>query len=199
MTAVITGDIINSRAQKASEWLPILKKVLNYYGQTPGQWEIYRGDSFQLELAPQEALKAALYIKASIRQTSNLDVRMAIGIGDKTHQAQKITESNGSAFIHSGECFETLKKQTLAVKSPNPELDESINLLLALALLTINNWSTVTSLVVKTSIENPQKNQKELATLLGKSQSNISETLKRAGFEEVIRLEDKYRTLINEL
>jgi len=199
MTAVITGDIINSRAQKASKWLPILKKVLNKYGQTPGQWEIYRGDSFQLELAPQEALKAALYIKASIRQTSNLDVRMAIGIGDKTHQAQKITESNGSAFIHSGECFETLKKQTLAVKSPNPKLDEAINLLLALALLTINNWSTVTSLVVKASIENPQKNQKELAALLGKSQSNISETLKRAGFEEVIRLEEKYRTLINEL
>ena len=199
MTAVITGDIINSRTEKASEWLPLLKKVLNQYGQTPGQWEIYRGDSFQLELAPQEALKAALYIKASIRQTSNLDVRMAIGIGDKTHQAQKITESNGSAFIHSGECFETLKKQTLAVKSPNPELDEAINLLLALAMLTINNWSTVTSLVVKASFENPQKNQKELAALLGKSQSNISETLKRAGFEEVVRLEEKYRTLIKGL
>ncbi|MEQ6122302.1 SatD family protein [Reichenbachiella sp. MALMAid0571] len=199
MTAVITGDVINSRMEKASEWLPLLKGVLNQYGSTPSQWEIFRGDSFQLELEPEEALRAAMHIKTGVKQATHLDVRIAIGIGEKTHQAKKITESNGSAFVHSGECFETLKKQTLAIKSPNPELDETINLLLALALLTMNNWSTVTSLAVKTALENPQKNQKELAALLSKSQSNISETLKRAGFEEITRLEEKYRTLIKRL
>jgi hypothetical protein len=200
MIAVITGDIINSREAKAQEWLPILKSVLNQYGKEPKQWEIFRGDSFQLEVRPVEAVKAALHIKASIKQLSNLDAQIAVGLGEKEYQAKKITESNGSAFINSGECFEEQKKQTLAVRSPNPQLNEQINLLLALALLTVNKWSKTTALVVKTALENPTKNQVELAEILDKkAQSSISEALTRGGFDEIMRLEKRYRKLIKSL
>ena len=199
MIAVITGDIINSREEKAQEWLPILKSVLNQYGKEPEQWEIYRGDSFQLEVKPEEALKAALHIKAGIKQQSNLDARMAIGLGEKEYKAEKITESNGSAFVNSGECFEEQKKQTLAVRSPNAQVDEQINLLLELALLTIDNWSKTTALVVKTALENPKKNQVELAKTLDKAQSSISEALTRGGFDEIMRMEKRYRDLIKSL
>lgn len=199
MIAIITGDIINSREGKAQEWLPILKSVLNQYGKEPKQWEIYRGDSFQLEVKPAEALKVALHIKASIKQRSNLDARMAIGLGEKEYQAKKITESNGSAFVNSGECFEEQKKQTLAVRSPNTQMDEQINLLLELALLTIDNWSKTTALVVKIALENPMKNQMELANMLKKAQSSISEALTRGGFDEMMRMEKRYRDLIKSL
>ena len=199
MIAIITGDIINSREGKAQEWLPILKSVLNQYGKEPKQWEIYRGDSFQLEVKPAEALKVALHIKASIKQRSNLDARMAIGLGEKEYQAKKITESNGSAVVNSGECFEEQKKQTLAVRSPNTQMDEQINLLLELALLTIDNWSKTTALVVKIALENPMKNQVELANMLKKAQSSISEALTRGGFDEMMRMEKRYRDLIKSL
>ena len=50
-----------------------------------------------------------LRIKATLKGIKNLDVRMAIGIGKREFTAFNITESNGEAFIHSGEKLESLK------------------------------------------------------------------------------------------
>ena len=196
ITSIITGDIMNSRKIPDSRWLKTLKSALNRYGQEPLSWEIYRGDSFQLEVKPPEALQAALFIKASIKHYKQLDARMAIGIGEKNFEASKITESNGSAFIHSGECFENLKKQTLAIQSPWLEVDQEINLYLDLALLTIDNWTSNISFIIKTAIEYPELTQGELAKRLNRTQSTISESLNRAGFEEIMHMEKRYRELI---
>jgi predicted XRE-type DNA-binding protein len=166
MIAVITGDIINSRKGEVEKWIYSLKEVLNYYGKEPKDWEIFRGDSFQLSIAPEKAMLAAIHIKSVIKQTKLQDVRMAIGIGEEKYSSSKITESNGSAYIRSGECFESLKKQTLAI-------------------------------MIKTSIENSEKNQKSLAKLLKKSQSTVSEALKRGGFEEIMHMNIFYKSQIS--
>ena len=188
MTAIITGDIINSRTQDAKDWLNQLKAELNLYGQTPKQWEIYRGDSFQMEMEPKDALKAAILIKASMKQFKTIDVRIAIGIGEKTYDAPAITEANGSAFINSGECFEKLKKTNLAVKSEHPEFDTPINIMLELALLTMNTWTQTSASLVKLALTNPEANQIELAELTQSTQGNISQGLKRAGFDEILKM-----------
>ncbi len=193
MTAVITGDIINSRKQSASTWLPLLKEILSAYGKNPLQWEIYRGDSFQLNLSPEKALLAAIHIKAGIKKVKDLDVRMAIGIGEQNHKAKKVSESNGSAFVRSGEGFDALKKQNMGIFTGTPEEDELLNLLLDLALLSMNNWSTTVAEAIKTALENPDKSQTELAEMLGKSQSSLSEALKRGAYDEISRLEEFYR------
>jgi hypothetical protein len=195
MTAVLTGDIINSREDQG--WLKKLKSVLNHYGQSPQKWEIYRGDSFQLSVTPEQALIAAFHIKAAIKQTKEQDVRIAIGLGQETHNAEKITESNGSAYVRSGECFESMKKQTIALKSNDQELNLVINLMLSLALLTAKNWSSTVAKAITTVIVHPGKNQKEMAKLLGKSQSSVSETLKRGGFEEIMNLNNYYQSQIS--
>lgn len=198
MIAVITGDITNSRKGKVEIWINSLKETLNQYGVEPKNWEIYRGDSFQLSLVPEKALLAAHHIKSTIKQTKTHDVRMAIGIGDEKYNSPKITESNGSAYINSGECFEELKKQTLAIKSKNKKLDQSLNIMFSLSLLTTNNWSSTVSEVIKATIENPEKNQKEIAKLLNKSQSSISEALKRGGFEEIMKMNEFYKKNISQ-
>lgn len=199
MIAVITGDIINSREGEVRNWLGNLKEVLSRYGQEPSQWEIFRGDSFQLSIPPENALLAAIHIKATIKQTKVQDVRIAIGLGQETHSAKKITESNGSAYVLSGECFESLKKQTLAISSANLELDEVLNLMLSLSLLTTNNWSCTVAQTVKVALENPEKHQKEIAKMLNKSQSSVSEALKRGGFEEIMNLNSFYQMKISNL
>lgn len=199
MVAVITGDIINSRDGEVKDWLGYLKEVLNRYGQEPSQWEIFRGDSFQLSLSPENALLAAIHLKAGIKQTKAQDVRIAIGLGQETHRAKKITESNGPAYVLSGECFESLKKQTLAIRSTNPELDKVLNLMLSLSLLTTNNWSNTVARTVKAALENPEMHQKEIAKLLNKSQSSVSEALKRGGFEEIMNLNSFYQMQISNL
>ncbi|GAA4952838.1 hypothetical protein GCM10023314_27960 [Algibacter agarivorans] len=199
MTSIITGDIINSKKSSPKKWLDALKSVLNNYGSSPLVWEIYRGDSFQLEVSPKLALEACILIKATIKQFDNLDVRLAIGIGEKEYHSENITESNGSAFVNSGECFESLKKTTLAIKSPFEAFDTQINIMLELAQLTINNWTSTTATLVKTALEHPDFNQKQIAETLEKTQGNISQGLKRAGFDEVFKLLQYFKTQMQSL
>lgn len=196
MVAIITGDIINSRETTPQVWLNALKSVLNIFGKEPKYWEVYRGDSFQLEITPKDALKAAFLIKASIKQFKHNDVRLAIGIGDKTYDSEKITESNGSAFVNSGQCFEQLKKTTLAIKSPSVDFDYQMNLMLELALLVMDHWKPATSTILKYTLEHPNLNQKVIAKELKKSQSNISEGLKRGGYDELSKLLSYYESQI---
>lgn len=198
MTSVITGDIIGSRQQKSNHWVEDLKKILSPFGATPSQWEVYRGDEFQIEVKnPEEALLTAILVKAHLRAIKS-DARMSIGFGDKTHNAEKISESNGSAFIHSGELFETLKKQkvTLALRTGNLEMDEKLNLMLQLALTFMDNWLVQSAEFVALAIENPSLSQEELGQKLGINQAAVSRRQKRAQFDLVMNLDRYFRTQI---
>jgi hypothetical protein len=199
MIAVITGDIINSSHKDPKEWLKALKQVLTKHGETPKTWEIYRGDSFQLSVIPKDALLVTLQIKSAIKQIEDLDVRLGIGLGEIDFESLKITESNGSAFVRSGESFEYLKKQNIMFKSADPDLNEAINTMLGLSLYISNKWSTTVSEIIKLAIENPNLKQIELADQLGKSQSNISEALKRGGFDEIMAMNTYYKKQILKL
>lgn len=186
MKAVITGDIMHSRKLASAVWLADLKTVLNSYGSEPKDWEIYRGDSFQLVVPVEDALEIALLIKATIKQHKALDARIAIGVGSVDYNADKITESNGVAFINSGECFETLKKQTLGIKTPWTGFNSAFEVIIPLLLLVADNWTSTSAEILKKALENPGVNQNQLATALNrKSQSSISSSLKRAGYEEI--------------
>lgn len=197
MTSVITGDIINSRKLKnQSLWLVPLKKIFTELGKSPKTWEVYRGDSFQVEVKkPEDALLTAIRIKASVKCIKDLDVRMGIGIGKKDYTNSSISESNGEAFIHSGEKLEELKeiKRTLGISSPWPDFDEEMNLYLSLALIAMDNWSQGAAEVVKIFLENPNKTQQEIARLLNKHQSSVSGRKTRAHFDDIMNVEATYR------
>ncbi|WMN07066.1 SatD family protein [Marivirga arenosa] len=193
MIAILTGDIINSTEKAPSNWLKELKSVLNQYGTSPEKWEIYRGDSFQLKISIEEAILAAFHIKATIKQIKNKDVRIAIGIGKEDYVSEKISESNGIAYQNSGVCFETLKKNTLAIRSNDAKWDEPLNIMLELMLFTADKWTASQAEVIKASIENPDKNQNQLAELLEKTQSTISVSLDRSGFDKLQKIIDYYK------
>lgn len=201
MTSVITGDIIGSRQQKSKDWVEDLKKIISPFGKTPSQWEVYRGDEFQLEIKnPEEALLSAILIKAHLRSIK-LDARMSIGFGDKTYDAAKISESYGSAFINSGELFETLKKQkvTLAMRTGDAVIDENMNLMIQLALTFMDNWLAQQAESVAVAIENPTLSQEELGQKLGINQAAVSRRQKRAQFDLVMNLDRYFRTQIKQL
>lgn len=200
MIAIITGDIVNSRDVEATLWMETLKRTLQLYGQEPKDWEIYRGDSFQLKTTPLDALFCSFLLKSSIKTFKQLDVRIAIGIGDSDYVSEKITASNGSAFVNSGECFEALKKQTLAIKTEWKDFDERFNLLLEILSLVIDDWTPISSTAIYNMLQFPELNQKELAEKLDKkSQSTISEALKRGGFDEMQKLLAYYKNEISKL
>ncbi len=203
MTSVITGDIVKSKTQSNPKiWIEVLKKGLSTLNNDNTFWEIYRGDSFQIEIPnTNNSFINAVYLKACVKMIKNLDVRLAIGIGNKTYQGKKVSESNGEAFVFSGETLETLKrdKQNLRVKTKNPKLDEELNLYFKLALTFMDNWTVNSAEIVKLSIENPKALQQELATVLGIKQDAISKRQKRAGLEHILELDNMYRQKISKL
>ena len=195
MISIITGDIINSRKLPTELWMDGLKEIFNSIGTTPQDWEIYRGDEFQLAIEnPAEALRIAIQIKAFLK-TLRLDARMSIGIGDKSYHAAKISESNGTAFRRSGEVFETLKIQkiTLAVNSGQSDFDKKINLMLRLGLTFMNQWLVQSAEFALVAIENQSLSQEESGQRLGINQAAVSRRRKRANFDLVLELENYYR------
>ncbi|MEO6819894.1 MAG: SatD family protein [Ginsengibacter sp.] len=202
MVCVITGDIINSKHHDPIIWMKALKRELNKAGISPMDWEIYRGDSFQLILKnPSDALLYAIAIKSALKSIKKLDVRMAIGIGVATFSAEKIKESNGSAFVNSGEKFELLKQEklNLAVKSDWPDFDREMNLYLKLSLIAMDNWTVNAAKTIQVAIENREKSQVELGELLGINQSAVSSRLKRAYYEEVMEVNAMFQSKLNAL
>lgn len=202
MTSVITGNIINSGKLRNAVWSKPLKRTLAEEGGSPRTWQIYRGDSFQVEVKdPAMVFLTVLRIKATLKSIKNLDVRMAIGIGKREFTAFNITESNGEAFIHSGEKLESLKKekQTLAIESPWPELDKEMNVCFQLALIAMDNWSPSSAELIRILIDKPEIRQKVLARKLKISQSSVSERQKRSNFTAIMDLENLFREKINHL
>jgi hypothetical protein len=198
MTSIITGDIVNSRKLPSNIWIDGLKKLFNSKGENPSEWEIYRGDEFQLEIKnPEEALLTALQIKAYLKSIK-LDARMSIGIGDKSYKADKISESNGTAFVRSGELFDTLKKQktTLAINSDNPNIDADINLMLRLGLTFMDKWLVQSAEFVLTALQNKGLSQEEMGVKLGINQAAVSRRRKRAQFDLMMELNNYFRKKI---
>lgn len=201
MTAILTADIINSRKLSSKIWINDLKAFLNTFGQSPNDWEIYRGDEFQLEIKnPEEALLVAFQLKAFFKSIK-LDLRISIGFGEKTYKSRKITESNGSAFIRSGETFETLKKQklNLAINSADTIFDEELNLMLKLSLSFMDNWLQQSAEFVIVAIQNPTLSQEEIGMLLGINQAAVSRRQKRANYELIKELDLYFRKKIKTL
>lgn len=203
MTSVITGDIIKSRTQVNPDvWINALKNALSYLSPDKKHWEIYRGDSFQIEIRDiYQSFISAVYIKACIKSIHGLDVRLSIGIGNKTYQGNDVTESNGEAFVFSGETLETLKKekQNLRIKTINFDIDKEFNLYFKLALIAMDNWTVNTAEIVKLSIEHPDALQSKLGQLININQNAVSSRQKRAHLDSVLELDIMYRHKLNQL
>lgn len=188
-----------------------LKNLLSQWGEYPAHWEVVWGDFFQLEVEkPEEALRRALWIKALIKgvtpetvskKSSNIDVRMAIGIGEKTFAAKRISESNGSAFVKAGEKFAMLKKErvSLAVKSPWTNFDEEVNLYLRLAGLFMDKWSVSSAELIQTILHEPAITQEEIGHRLRIKQNSVSGRWSRSNADEILKIERVFRIKLKEL
>ena len=201
MISIITADIIRSRKLSSKDWITGLKKLLNIYGKSPTNWEIYRGDEFQLEISnPEASLSAAILIKSYFKMLK-LDVRISIGIGEKSYKSKKISESNGTAFSRSGEIFETLKKNkiNLAVNSGDENFNTEMNLILQLSATFMDNWLIQSAEFIKISLENPDLSQEEIGVILGINQAAVSRRRKRSNYDLMIATDNHFRAKVKKL
>jgi len=201
MIAVITGDIINSQMSDSELWLPKLKDLMGSWSASPENWEIYRGDEFQLKCSVDEVFRKALLLKSLIRTFENLDVRLAIGIGNEVFLSEKITESNGSAYVNSGRLLTDIKAQgkTLAIQTENDKVNRDLNILFKWAAIDFDNWTAATAEIIHQLLVNPALTQEELAKALNITQSSVSQRLKRANFDLLQETDQFFRKKIAEL
>ena len=197
MIAIITGDIIKSRTIAVEQWLPVLEDVLGKFGIREKDWEVFRGDSFQLEVAPENVVKTAIYLKTAIKAIG-LDLRIGIGIGNKNFVGDTIKESNGEAFILAGEAFEALKKRTLSIKTRSEKTNLQINRIFDLLMLIVEKWNVNISETIRLALDFPDLNQTALAEKMNKKQSQISRELTKSGFDEVFKAVDLCQQIIKE-
>ena len=211
MIAVIKGDIISSRLLKDQNlWLAPLKKFLSELGQSPEDWEIVWGDFFQIIIKkPENALLNAFKIRALIKQIridsakkrSNIDVRMGIGIGEQSFVGEKVSESNGNAFIYASEIFNLLKKENLGigVKTGETAIDEEVNLCLKLAEIFMSKWTVSSAELVSIVLNRPEITQKEIEKILGIKQNSVSGRRKRAHIDDLLAIDKMYRKKIKKI
>ncbi|AZI66253.1 winged helix-turn-helix transcriptional regulator [Kaistella daneshvariae] len=201
MIAIITGDIINSQMSDSELWLPKLKDLMASWSKSPENWEIYRGDEFQLKCSVDEVFRKALLLKSLTRTFENLDVRLAIGIGNEVFLSDKITESNGSAYVNSGRLLTEIKSQgkTLAIQTENDKVNRDLNILFKWAAIDFDNWTAATAEIIHQLLVNPALTQEELAKALNITQSSVSQRLKRANFDLLQETDQFFRKKIAEL
>jgi len=173
---------------QASVWLPVLEEALQRYAK---KFDIFRGDSFQAELPIEACFKFVFYLKARMKSLSHLDVRLGIGIGEIDYSGDSVKNSNGQAFIYSGEAFDSLRKDFVLIRSHWPEYDEPVNIMLELAMELSEKWTVNMAESVAVALENPEANQKELAGMLKrKYQSQVSTELSKAHFVQLSKVID---------
>lgn len=201
MIAVLTADIINSADFPAARWMEVLKNCLSRFGQSPQDWEIYRGDELQLRTSREEALKTAFEIKAEIKRIKGLDIRIAIGLGEEDYRGEGVAQSNGSAYLRSGRMLEKLKsqKKNLGIESGHKSFDRNLNLMFDLASDFMDGWSSVSAEMVVYALRYPELNQTEVADKLDIQQSAVSQRQKRARIGLMNDLLEHYNYALKEL
>ena len=203
MIAVLTGDVINSRkAPNIGKVISNLEKALSYYKGNQNESEIYRGDSFQMEMTNiEEALTAAIHIKARVKLIKEVDIRIGIGIGKRNHSDESVRKSYGEAYINSGETFDLLreKKRSLGIKTPLEEVNTNLELAIKLGAIVMDNWLSSSAKMIVAHYEYGGRTQKELGELLNVTQSTISTRQSRAYLSEILELDKFYRSKVEKL
>ena len=195
--AVLTGDLIGSsrfRIQQREEVLSNLKESFREISPDliASPFVVFRGDSFQGVLArPEEALKAALIIRASLLsrfkgKTARLDARIAIGMGTIDYLPRdQVGEGDGEAFRNSGPELDKMKKgeQNIIVRTPWPRINEELRIECALIDALIQRWTKEQAEAILFQIQEPElQTQKGIAKILKISQSALSQRLKTSGY-----------------
>lgn len=192
--AVLTGDIVKSREiSPRAQLIATLREVLETVKEKhQAEYDMYRGDSFQVVVpsAPVAALAAIIIrsklISHSLKTSNRWDARISIGIGGITYRGEKITDSDGPAFLLSGKSMDELSKKNrrLIIKAPWQQADRSLSLVTRFADDIISNWSRYSAETAFYGLVY-NESQSVLAKRLGKSQSTINDRIATAKLELV--------------
>jgi hypothetical protein len=213
MNAVITADIIDySKLSREGEDLVIntiyetFEDGSDVRTNVDSSFVITRGDNIQIELDKQEeALKAALLLKTAINKIAlnkgnktkpDIDVRIAIGIGEIINKRINVNESTGDAYTFSGRTLDSMKKhkRTFAIKTYNNKLNAELETEFKLLEVIMSGWTVNSAELIYWKLLG--LSEKDISEKLNKTQSAINQRKKTAGWNGIEPLLERFTELM---
>lgn len=193
---VLTGDLVGSSNLSPTA----LDEVRNFLQAVPGQFnavfpksirkgvDIVRGDGWQmLMLETRLAVRAALYVRFSLKARFEMDSRVAIGIGRvaSLHRSS-LAKSSGTAFQISGSSLDGMsadRRMAYVEEDADTRLAEAESLL----LLWLDRLATEATKAQCSSLSGALLNmtQPELARLEKVAQPTVNKKLRAAGWQDM--------------
>lgn len=194
MIAVLTGDIVNSTQLSESDYRLVTNNVKSscevLKQRFEAQWELYRGDGFQVSVpTPEKAMLCAIILKTSLRRMFSdgepVDITLSIGIGNQTIHSEKLGTSFGSAFLLSGHGLDHSPKGelTIHVDQKMAVLSNALSLTTRFISHFLSQLSKKQSEVLYYYVLMSYPEQQIIAELISTSRQNVSKHLNRAGAE----------------
>lgn len=221
--AVLTGDLIGSSRFRIQQREGVLSNLKDSFQEISPEiiespFVVFRGDSFQGVLTrPEEALKAALIIRASLLskfkgKRTHLDARIAIGIGTIDYLPRdQVGEGDGEAFRNSGPELDRMKKgeQNLVIRTPWAEINEELGIECALFDALIQRWTKEQAEAIAYQLPKrvflaqdqviiQEITQEIIAKFLNISQSALSQRLKTGGYWAVQAFLERFNMIIQD-
>ena len=213
--AVLTGDIANSSRFKGNDRRKLLDLVKHSFAEVKNilgddvmafPFEIFRGDSFQGVLQnPEEALRAAIIIRASIRAgfrvplSGAADARIAVGVGTISLMPVKSSgEGDGAAYRNSGPELDKMPKHSrmMIIKTPWHLTNEELNVECAMLDTIISRWSSVQAEVVMGFLKG--LTQEEMAKIFDVSQPAVKKRISSANMYPIELMLHRFENIFKE-
>lgn len=194
--SVITGDVVGSQSLGVDVGSFLQSSLDSLYIHS-NHYQIYRGDGFQVRIEPAEGFITMLKLRAAFLEIGS-DVRMGLGVSSgETDSSMEL--SQGRAFVLSGKAFDSLQKNGWSIAVENASIERAFNLMLSLADLLVTSYKPATARWLGVQLNSLESTQQVLAEENQIAQSTISEALKRAGYQELMGVDQYFRDLVEEL
>ena len=126
----------------------------------------------------------------------DVDVRIAIGIGEITGKRTMVNESTGDAYTFSGRVLDSMKKNkcTIAIKTGDDSLNRELETEFRLLEVVLSGWTVAAAEVIYWTLLG--LNESEIGHQLKKSQSAINQRKKTAGWVGIEPLLHRFSELL---
>ncbi|WP_417685362.1 hypothetical protein [Pseudidiomarina gelatinasegens] len=183
VVAVITGDLVKSRSYSNHDYENILIKLSavleDIKSNYTGQFDVFRGDSFQFITENIEyAAAATVMIRLALKShTPSVDIRQSLGIASVASINDKVRISTGDAFILSGEGLDSIKHNLIVLRTKNRVFNQKIELLTKFLDVHLSGLTELQSLALLAYLKHPKATHAELGVLLNRSRLAVTKLL----------------------
>ncbi|MEM5542007.1 hypothetical protein WNY61_04595 [Sulfitobacter sp. AS92] len=187
--AIFTGDIVKSTAMTRAELDAVFARLddaadaVATWQSHPTRMTRFRGDGWQMAVAPQFTFRAALVLRAAVRRCGKTaDTRFGIGLGDAHFAGDDLSRADGTALVRSGHALDAMPR---ARRMNAPDAPLSLRAALPLADRIVGRWTMRQADVAYYMLAPEPPVQASLAQQFDLTQQSVQGHVDAAGIDEL--------------